>query len=482
MQNLKITFFMESPLILDRTTTIDGIILSAYYAYLKDKGKVLPFDKEHKAIDFIDKKNNVFSGSIWYIDKDAEVLFDFETIVKKPEYKKIYEFTKKKKANDSLYKAFLSTDETMVVDSIHFYIKAKKEIVENLLKAKVFALGKKQSIGFGVIQGIDVQEVDEEKGYMLNKTTPSKPLPIKDFKVDSKKISQMRTMPPYWLEENLEPCYMPTTALYEEIDNSSKFGGFEFSNQPYIHNCNFLYLNKDNSGIKHRNITIDKIQKIFKTKGSTSLWIEQNNELPCSITGKVSHEGIKNKIRFVINKLKPSFSDYDYFKNNSFISTEALWSIENITEIAYSYVDSNTWLYLQGKKAVDGTRYKDFIKDPTMLKPPFSINLKDTQNAQHVSFKGKVSISNAFITVQYGNAQLQIDNELLQEAIKEIIEITKDKKITKTHLCGLFDKNKSSHIPLKKDFDNTVNRKQIGDFQKRYNTHIRLLLSSVNLE
>jgi hypothetical protein len=183
-----------------------------------------------------------------------------------------------------------------------------------------------------------------------------------------------------------------------------------------------------------------------------------------------------------MQKFKPSFADYDYFKNNDFLSKEALWCIENISEISYSYVDKDSWIYLQGKNAKDGTRYKDFLKDPKMLKPPFSINLKDTQNAQHVSFKGKVSISNAYFTVQYGNTQLYIDNEMLQNAIKEIEQITAEKKITKSHLCGIFNDSKSGHIPLKKANENIQNLKIISDFQKRYNSHIRLLLSSVKLD
>ena len=495
MQNLKITFHMgmpvtigdetvatSSPIILDRTTTIDGIILASYYDYLKSKGKVLPFDKEHSTVNFIEKKNGVFSGSIWYINKDADVSFDFETFVKKPEYRKIHGATKKLVKTNKLFKAYLGTDETMIVDKLHFYIRAKKEIVENLLIGNVFAIGKKQSVGFGAVKSIEVEEIEDDKGFMLDERTPSKPLPVKDFNVKTKKIAQMRRMPPYWLQEDLEPCYMPTTALYELSDDSASKDGFTYSIDKYIHNCNFLYENSKGKNIQFKDIPMDKVAKVTSIRGAKSSWTAENPSKKCSVTNTVSKDGIDGNIRFVMTRLKSAFTDYDYFKNNDFLSKEALWCIENISEIAYSYVDKNVWLYLQGKNAEDGTRYKDFLLNPKMMKPPFSINLKDTQNSQHVSFKGKVSVSNAYFIVQYGNTQLHIDNELLQEAISDIERIIADKKITKTHLCGIFDKNNSNHIPLKKENNSLENLKTILDFQKKYNSHIRFLLSSVKLD
>ena len=471
-----------SPVILDRTTTIDGIILASYYDYLKSRGKVLPFDKEHSTVNFIEKKNGVFSGSIWYIDKDADIAFDFETFVKKPEHRKIKDGTNKPVRNNKLFKAYLGTDETMIVDKLHFYIRAEKEIVEKLLVGKVFAIGKKQGVGFGAVRDIEVEEIEEDKGYMLDESTPSKPLPTSDFSVKTKKIAQMRRMPPYWLQEDLEPCYMPTTALYEMSDNSMSRKDFVNVKDKYVHNCNFLYEHSNGKNISFKDIPMDKIKKTLESKKIESFWTTENSTKKCSITGSVSSTGVQNKVTTFMRKLKASFTDYDFFKGEDFLSKEALWCIENISEIAYSYVDKKSWVYLQGKEAKDGTRYKDFLKNPRMLHPPFSVNLKDTQNAQHVSFKGKVSISNAYLTIQYGGNQLHIDNELLQEAIDEVQSITAEKKITKSHLCGIFDKNKSNHIPLKKQHNNMENVKVILDFQKRYNSHIRFLLSSVKLD
>lgn len=486
MQNLKITFTLSSPVILDRTTTIDGILLSAYYSYMKSKGNNIPFDKEHKTVNFIYKEKGVFSGSVWYINKDEDVSFDFESFVKKPEYKKIFNNTGKRKVTDAQFKAYLGSEETMIVDNLYFYIKGNRNTIKSLLEAKVFGIGKKQSVGFGTVKNIFIEEIEEDKGFILNSSTPSKPLPIKDFQVDTVKVAQMRRMPPYWLEEDLEPCYMPTSSLYENTDCSAKIKEFNYIDIPYEHNCTFLYAlahsEKHKTNVAFKPLPMKKIHKVINTRGSGNFWIEDNSTNRCSLTKKIVPMGVKNNIRDFIKRYKQSFGDYGYFTNDDFLSKEALWNIENINEISYSYADRSKWLYLQGSNAKDGTKLKDFLKSPFMLEVPFSINLKDTQNAQHVSFKGKVSISNAFFIVQYGDTQLQIDNELLQQAILDIKKIVADKKITKTHLCGAFDKNKSTHPVLKREYDTVSNNKIIMNFQKKYNSHIRLLLARVKLD
>lgn len=474
---------MKSPVILDRTTTVDGIVLASYYDYLKSKGKVLEFDKDHKTVDFIHKENDVFSGSIWYIDKNEDVIFDYMTIVKKPEYAKIFNFTKGKKKDDSAFKAFIKTDETFLVEKLHFYIKAKKEVVENLLKAKVHSIGKKQNIGFGEVSKVVVETIDEDKGYKIDETTPSKPLPCSQFDIKSTKIAQSRILPPYWLNEDLEPCYMPTTSLYEVSDKSYKNKDFKAVKDSYTHNCNFLYnQSKGIKDIEFRDIPMANINKFLALKKVSSEWVEDNTENRCCITNDIHSKGIFKNIKEPFIRLKKSFSDYGHFKNYNFISDVALWNIENIAQIGYSYVDSSSWVYLQGRLAVDGSRYKDFLVNPKMMKPPFSINLKDTQNAQHISFKGKVSVSNAYFIVQYGDAQLRIDNEMLQQAIADITEIVSKKEISKSHLCGIFDNSNSTHPVLKVKFDTDENSIIIDDFKKKYNVDIRLLLASVKLD
>jgi len=484
MKNLKITLHLKSPLFIDRNTTIDGILLSSYYALLKKNGINLEFDKEHSRVDFIHSVDGVFSGSIWYIDEQEFVSFDFNTIVKKPEYRKIFDNISTKKSSDAKFKAFMAINEVMNVSKIHFYIRADVDVVVTLL-SDVKHIGKKQSIGFGEIASFDVEEIDVDKGFMLDEFTPSKPLPTKSFNVKTKKVAFMRRKPPYWLKEDLEPCYMPTTALYELSDITYTQNIYNSCEDiAYIHNVDFLFQKANSetvetdSSIQFRKV--DDYHDYRGTKRAKCVWIEDNDSLKCSITNSIKPLGMKNTIREFMIKEKSAFSDYVYFLNDDFLSYEAIWAIENIENIAYALVDDSRWIFLQGKNAKDGTRLKDFVKSPTLLKPPFSINLKDTQNAQHISFKGKVSISNAYFTVQYGDRQLQIDTQLLINAIQDIDRLTESKKITKTHLCGNF---KDAFYPkLSKDAKSENWELIISDFQKKYNKDIRLFLNSVSLD
>jgi len=477
MQNLKVTFKLSSPLILDRLTTIDGILLNAYYSYAASQGKKFPFDGEHKKIDFIHKQNGVFSGSIWYVSEDAHIDFDFMTYTKKSEHRKIFDLTKRKTTKNASFKGFIASEEILIANEIYFYIKAKKEIVKALLANQISSLGKKQSIGYGEVEKIKVEEIDEDYGYMLNETTASKPLPIKDFEVKSKKVAQMRPMPPYWLEEGSVPCYMPTTSLVEKKDESFTNENFDFVNIPYQHNCDFIY-----NHIKYAEDIVFKdvdLENFKNSKKSNAIWVKNNTTYKCAITNKISPIGMQNTIRNFIYKWRNNFADYTYIKNDDFLSKEALWCICNMDALGYTFINKDGLKYLQTTKAKEGSRYNDVLKNPKKLKPPFSINLKDTQNAQHISFKGKVSISDTFFIVQYGNTQLYVDNELLQEAIKEIEKITSETHITKTHLCGNF--KDLFHPLLKKSENNVFNRKIINNFMKKYNKDIRFVLSSVDL-
>lgn len=64
---------------------------------------------------------------------------------------------------------------------------------------------------------------------MIDDYTPSKPLPVNRFKIDSKKIAVFRTLPPYSDKKDKEYCYMPTTSLIERSDNSRLNSSFKVS-------------------------------------------------------------------------------------------------------------------------------------------------------------------------------------------------------------------------------------------------------------
>jgi len=480
MKNLKVTLHLaeHSPVILNRFTTIDSILLSAYYGYMQKNGKRLEYDPDHNTVDFIHKENGVFSGSIWYIDRTENIYLDFHKIVKKVEYRKIFDAIGAKTASNAMFKGALIEEEVMLVKKIHFYVRGKKEHIEALLHNEVKSIGQKQRLGFGEVVDVDVDVIDEDKGFMLNERTPSKPLPVYDFNVQSKKIAYFRRMPPYWEKQGREACYLPTTALYEYMDNTDSNKYSVAKDLDYTCNVDFIY----ETAKKMKEETFQEVKITTKAKKQETFEYE-NSDTPvvCAFTGQLKTEGMHSDLKSFMWKWKSSFGDFYYMKNNNFISKEALWCIDNMGEIGYSLVSEGDkkWNYLQGTKAEEGKRINQYILDHKMFKPPFSINLKDTANAQHVSFKGEVSVSTAFYFVQYGNTTLQIDVQMLNEAIKDIAKITEEyKNITKTHLCGNFKQN-SLHPTVKSSADKEKHEIIVKEFHKKYNSDLRNYLNVV---
>lgn len=486
MSNLKVTLFFEeySPLLINRYTTIDSILLSAYYGYKAKSGNPLPFDEEHKSVDFIHREHGVFSGSIWYIDKDQKIFYDFHQMIKNPEYTKIYHTLEHKKGakvrTNSLYKQALIEEEIILTEKIHFYIRGSEAHIEALLVNEVKSVGMKQKLGFGKVKRVEIETIDEDKGYMLNDTTSSKPLPLSTFTLKSKKIAYFRPFTPYWMKDKQEACYMPTTALYELTDTTydTKPAYKVAEDTAYVSNVDFIYqVASKFKAFKEVDESIMKI-KCFPKKGDFFKF-EDGKPMACSVSGDIEEKGVYGDVRNFLKKWKKSFSDYGNFGHDDFISHKTLWCIDNILPIGYSLVEKNQkdWVYLQGAKAVEDKRINQYIQKPGMFNPPFSINLKDTANAQHVSFKGKVSISTAFYYVQYGDSSLQIDTQMLMEAISDIKKYEKKfKNITKTHLCGNF---KGAFHPQIKNSASIEERDCIENFHKKYDKNIRNYLNVV---
>lgn len=479
MQNLKITIDLSTPVLLNRLTTIDSILLATWYKEKARVGKpVKEIDETHSSVEWIHREKGVLSGSIWYVDKDAYVDFDFQAIVKNPELKRMFDETKRKGGTPEFKQAFLN-NEFMLIDSVYFYINAKPEVV-NALLSKITNIGALAKLDYGKVKDFTIEVIEEDKSFMLNSTTPSKPLPVSDFSIKSKKIAFFRKNPPYWLKHGKEACYMPTSSLYEAKDNSLNKNFSVAEDICYISNVEFLY--KQAHSLK---TDISFVERDFVSFTKTTLkkypmTIENNNvDSRCIISGDISKEGYRGRVYHHLTKGdRKGFGDLKYIGESDFLSKAASWCLDNASSIGYSLVSNDEWRYLQGKNAPTKKEVAELLNNiENKLIPPFSINLKDTINAQHISFKNTVSLSNAWFYFQYGDSSLQIDGELLIEAISDIRKIGKENKdITKTHLCRKF--NGFDEVVLKRDIkDAEAALDTIQEFQKKYDKNIRHLLS-----
>lgn len=479
MQNLKISIYLNGAAKLNRFTTIDSILLAQYYAFMEKKGKRYEFDPEHKSVNFIHRENGVFSGSIWYLQKDSDFFLDFQSKIKTVEHRKIYDTTKGKTSENALFKNGLIFDETIYASPIYFYIKGDKKVIELILKSQLKFIGKDRKLGFGEVSDIIIEEINEDKGFLIDSNTAAKPLPINDFKVNSKKITFFRKSAPYWLNDDFEKCYMPSLYLMETSDTSAATDEFEVSNIDYISNIDFIYkMAKDENCIKDENCKFNDTFSFEKNKPTRAAceWTENNTTLKCAFSNSIKPVGVVNDLKKFLVKWKQSFADYEYLKNQDFLSYESIWCIDNLDPISYACITNDSWFFMQGSNKKAGNTINDYMYKFSTLKPPFTINLKDTANKQHLSFKGKVSVSNAFFFIQYGNQTLMVDTQALNEAkeeLKTLLEL--HPKLTKTYFLGNFlDK---FHVQLNK---NTYEFEDIIlNFQKKYDMNTRKLLSIV---
>jgi len=479
MQNLKINIFLKNPVILNRYLTIDNILLYLHFNKLRQEKKIQGFIDIKKYIEnnktnlFLDLKNGVLSGSIWYIEKDTPIVLNNYILTKQIEAKKIYKLTGKKiDTSRGEFKAFRFGYETISVPHLYFYVRGKKDYIEKLLNDLKF-IGKKTSIGLGEIKKIKIEIIKNDKSFMLNETTPSKPLPCKYWKVKSKKVAFYRALPPYYEKKDIEPCYMPTRALIEMKDKS-------FENPNFIALTDVAYISA--SRFARENSNFDEVE-LFGKLNKKIKYTNNNQEYHCIICGEKEKEGLIGNPKNILPK---TFNDYAFLSQGEFICANCLWSMKQEKLLGNTLIDKNKITYLQGGKmsikgAKEQQKFRDeFFRNLDLLKPPFLISLKSTANAQHTVFKNKVAISNALIPISFGiEEEILIDVELLKEAIQDMENIIKNNPcIKKPHLLNL-EKIDSPSPKLTKKCLTEENIKILQDFWRKYDRSIRKILNRI---
>ena len=141
MKNLKITFNLKNGAILNRFTTIDSILLVHHYALQRELGNI-PKDKFIETKDdleniskWLEVKNGVLSGSIWFVDENSHVSLWNVPVRKRTDVNAIFETTGKSVVSASKptpssgeFKSFDLAYEIIKVDKIHFYIRVIQNI------------------------------------------------------------------------------------------------------------------------------------------------------------------------------------------------------------------------------------------------------------------------------------------------------------------------------------------------------------------
>ncbi|MFL1706728.1 hypothetical protein ACHJH3_06950 [Campylobacter sp. MOP7] len=468
MKNLKISFRLESPLLINRFSTIDSILIHLYVQ--KHFGKNIPMEQLHD-FDFLEKYADGYSGSIWYVKDSDPVLLENRSIVKKPEYEYLNAHRDNKieySMSSGEFKAYNLWFEVINVPEVYFYARGKKEIIEDLLKNLHF-LGKKSAAGFGKISSYKIEVIEDDKSVFLAPNSPSRPISTKNHKINNSRIAYYNPRVPYWSNWTMESCYLPNSSLVEQPE--IKTGCKEQVEDKYIkkyHSAiNFVFdvLHKDKAhwqeiDIQTKALRADKILEDSETKHL------------CAFSGEEANSGILCKD---INKtLGPTFTDYPSINPSRFISKQAFWTLQcgvnsrvGKNSLGFHLIDKSGIIYVMGKNKTKTIAAA--IKEADL---PFNLALKTTANNQHVVFKSKLTISKDLIACQYGNETYYFGLDEALECIKRVDEMVEKYPITKTHLIpspqvsGTFAK-------LRQEAQNNEVIAAVSDFYKQYSKDVR---------
>lgn len=467
MENLKITFNISSPLLMSRYTTIDSILLYHYFRAKKSDG-----NKDALECDFIAQENGTLSGSIWFVDDETTISLQPSYITKKPDFEYLNDHRKKPvKYNEGSgnFKNFLIWNELMIIPKIHFYIRGKREKIEELLKYVSF-IGKKASIGYGKVESFEIEVVDDDKGFILNDSTPSKPLPL-DFELPCNKVAYWNRKPPYWDKTRLEPCYMPNNALIEQLNEPQKHQNYE---KEYISPTVFTYslMGNDNDWRPYK---VDD-EKHPKNKPSKKVETVTDQEHTCSMCGTKARRGKKGVTNRLKDVLPDTFNDFAFLDHNNFICEACLWSLENGATgggkpvLGFHLLDKSGIKFVMGKNKTLSA--KEALESASI---PFDMCFKTTANNQHTVFKSRMTISNDLTVIQYGDETVYFNLGEVKECIEEMERLTSELPIKKSHLLPNPQVSNKSHPRLSnkaKEEDDIY--KKISDFYKKYDRGTRI--------
>lgn len=465
MENLKISFDINSPLLLDRFTTIDSILLRQYFLDNDSDGNIDALDCK-----FIEQKNKTLSGSIWFVDEDEMVYYNSDYITKKTEHQFLNDNRKKKKKyqkGSGNFKNFLIYYNFLIVKRIYFYISGDYETISKLAK-KIKYIGKKSSIGFGEVKSVKIEKIEVNKGFLLDAKTPSRPLPL-SFDLKNNKIAYWNATPPYHEKFRHEVCYMPMSPLIETLYNKDTI--CKMKNSKYIGSCEFMYNllgeNKDWRPYKVDDELLDEPKKNKKFQ------IVVNEENICAFDGVKSERGKKGNLKSMLSN---NFNDFMYCdrKHNNFISEATLWVIKNGATgggkpvLGFHVADEDGITFIRGKNK--SSTISDAL---SKAKVPFNFAIKTTANNQHVVFKSKLSLSKECIAMQYGNDTFYFDIDEAKKCANEAQEILKQYPLTISILIASPDISRSSTRLSKKAKESENIYKIISDFYKKYDKNIR---------
>lgn len=205
MKYLKITANMASPVVINHDLLLDTILITKKAVELKLDAQTLNPLKPLEVQDVVQYFGDIpLCSKAFFKGVDSKNVY-YKRFDEDNEY---FADTKKIKIGSGRYKNYANTLKVTDVAEIVFYALGNKEEIKRLL-SWVYALGKKESQGYGIVREWIVEELKEQIDF-LNPENPLRPLPLEyfsnDFKNKNRKLVSYKF--PYWYNGNKKLCYV----------------------------------------------------------------------------------------------------------------------------------------------------------------------------------------------------------------------------------------------------------------------------------
>ncbi len=205
MNYLKITANMASPVVINHDLLLDTILITKKAVELKLDAQTLNPLKPLEVQDVVQYFGDIpLCSKAFFKGVDSKNVY-YKRFDEDNEY---FADTKKIKIGSGRYKNYANTLKVTDVAEIVFYALGNKEEIKRLL-SWVYALGKKESQGYGIVREWIVEELKEQIDF-LNPENPLRPLPLEyfsnDFKNKNRKLVSYKF--PYWYNGNKKLCYV----------------------------------------------------------------------------------------------------------------------------------------------------------------------------------------------------------------------------------------------------------------------------------
>lgn len=110
------------------------------------------------------------------------------------------------------FKSYYESRNLLLTEYLIFHAIGNREEVKRLLD-KLPGVGKKVSIGFGKVNKVEVEEIEEDFSLFAPNHKPARYLPVVDFPNLKSQIVGSRIVPPYWSKRDMTICYTPSSPI-----------------------------------------------------------------------------------------------------------------------------------------------------------------------------------------------------------------------------------------------------------------------------